>query len=115
MNKHPGETWHCRNVSGHGAALVQEGSQPEALNPRCSRGAIMKEKCKSPLFTHPDFLRAILCTARAWQRKRKITHSECKRSDGQSAEAVRELKGGHASALPVVLFDALTTTRWPSR
>lgn len=55
MNKHPGETWHCRSVSGYGAALVQEGRQPEALNPRCSCGAIMKEKCKPPLFTHPDF------------------------------------------------------------
>jgi len=40
---------------GHGAALIHEGSQPEALNPRCSCGATMKEKYKSPSFTHPDF------------------------------------------------------------
>ena len=57
MMMRSGDTWHCTNLSCHAAVLVQTESQSEGVNPRCSCGAPMKKKYKSPVFRYLDFLR----------------------------------------------------------
>jgi hypothetical protein len=52
-----GETWHGTNISCRAAVLLQTESQSEAVNPRCSCGAPMKKKYRSPVFRYLDFLR----------------------------------------------------------
>jgi hypothetical protein len=50
-----GDTWHCTNVSCHAVILVQNESQGEGVNPRCTCGAPMKKKYTSPVFRYLDF------------------------------------------------------------
>jgi hypothetical protein len=52
-----GDSWHCTNLSCNVVILVQTESQGEGVIPRCSCGAPMKKKYKSPVFRYLDFLR----------------------------------------------------------
>jgi hypothetical protein len=52
-----GESWHCTNRSCNSEILVQAESQSDGQNPRCSCGAVMKKKYRSPVFRYLDFLR----------------------------------------------------------
>lgn len=57
MVMHPGERWHCTNLSCRCTILVEIGTPREGTNPRCSCGAVMKKDFKSPVFSYLDFLK----------------------------------------------------------
>ena len=55
MKIRSGDTWHCANPSCDAVVLVQ--AEGQCVSPRCSRGAPMKKKYRSPEFRYLDFLR----------------------------------------------------------
>jgi hypothetical protein len=56
MVMHPGERWHCTNLTCRCTILVETGTSQDAGNPCCSCGFLMKKEFKSPIFTYLDFL-----------------------------------------------------------
>ena len=54
---HPGERWHCINLSCRCTVIVNSGTLREGVNPRCSCGSVMKKDFKAPVFFYLDFLK----------------------------------------------------------
>lgn len=71
MVMHPGERWHCTNLSCHCTLLVETGTSQEGENPRCSCGAVMKKEFKSPVFSYLDFIQFDPSSATAEKVERK--------------------------------------------
>ncbi|HWZ96795.1 MAG TPA: hypothetical protein VN025_03470 [Candidatus Dormibacteraeota bacterium] len=57
MVMHPGDRWHCTNLSCRCTVIVESGTPLGGANPRCSCGSIMKKEFKSPVFSYLDFLK----------------------------------------------------------
>ena len=51
------ESWHCTNRLCYGEVILKTESRRDALSPRCSCGAPMLKRYKSPVFRYLDFLR----------------------------------------------------------
>lgn len=52
-----GQQWNCTNPACHCEIVVQNTSEVEGGNPRCSCGAPMKKKYTAPVFSYLEFLR----------------------------------------------------------
>lgn len=55
MKIRSGDTWHCTNPSCDAVVFVK--AEGQGVSPRCSCGAPMKKKYRSPVFRYLDFLR----------------------------------------------------------
>ena len=51
------DSWHCTNPECGCELMVESSAQDKGKSPRRSRGAPMRKKYASPVFTYLDFLR----------------------------------------------------------